>query len=355
MITQVDALLKLYLPPVLACIGTFGNILSLVVMSKRIFKNSTNNYLAVIAVMDMLVLYIGLLRMWIENFTIGIEAASSCMCKMANFLGHASSDTSVWLICAVTIERVLVVQYPIKAKLLCNIRRTRTIIACIIILMCVVNAHLAWTTELRYVQLSNTAVVGNCNTSGSAKFIWPWCDALIYSFAPSVVILVCNSLIIRKTMAATRRRSRMQNYELDTNVSVSLHGKRASTQKYNINLTVSLLAISFTFLLTTSPIIVLHIVSACFPDLAVNNKQLAELHLLRTIFELLMYSNHSINFFIYYAIGSKFRRKLHNMLGRCCKRHYNTFPILPTHRASTTANTGRTLSIQTTCLELTRL
>jgi len=60
----------------------------------------------------------------------------------------------------------------------------------------------------------------------------------------------------------------------------------------------------------------------------------AKLILVRTVCELLMYVNHSINFFLYCATGQKFRRQL-CALWRSPQRHVTRFdPVVGTHGLS---------------------
>jgi len=71
-----------------------------------------------------------------------------------------------------------------------------------------------------------------------------------------------------------------------------------------------LLTISFAFLLTTLPMNVANI-AATFCNVFKNDLQrVAKFRLARTITELLMYVNHSMNFFLYCATGQKFRHQL---------------------------------------------
>ncbi|XP_055955440.1 uncharacterized protein LOC130012150 [Patella vulgata] len=80
-------------------------------------KVSTYFYLASLAIADSLVLYIGLLRIWINELT-GIDAMdlTNWLCKLTCVFGYFSSDFSVWLIIAVTVERFIVVCFPFKAN-----------------------------------------------------------------------------------------------------------------------------------------------------------------------------------------------------------------------------------------------
>jgi len=60
----------------------------------------------------------------------------------------------------------------------------------------------------------------------------------------------------------------------------------------------------------------------------------AKLILVRTVCELLMYVNHSINFFLYCATGQKFRRQL-CALWRSPEQHVTRFdPVIESHGLS---------------------
>ena len=67
-------------------------------------------------------------------------------------------------------------------------------------------------------------------------------------------------------------------------------------------------------------------------------KRLAQFTLARTVTELLMYANHSINFFLYCATGQKFRQQVLNVIQVLCSRA-NIGPFC--HRPDRTRGTGR--------------
>ena len=93
-----------------------------------------------------------------------------------------------------------------------------------------------------------------------------------------------------------------------------------------------LLTISFVFLLTTIPMNIT-IIFTKFIDVNNNEKvaifrfvyiiidiyfqnkvKLINYRLIRTIAELMMYSNHALNFFLYCATGQKFRQQLVSLI-----------------------------------------
>ena len=81
---QLRQSLLLYVPPVLIVMGTVGNLMSFVVLRCRaMVKVSSYHYLASLAVADSLVLYIGLLRLWLGELTgMDFHDSSNWVCKL---------------------------------------------------------------------------------------------------------------------------------------------------------------------------------------------------------------------------------------------------------------------------------
>lgn len=71
--------------------------------------------------------------------------------------------------------------------------------------------------------------------------------------------------------------------------------------------------VSMSFLVTTLPNNTVLIVTALWNDYGTSAENIALFILIKTITELLMYTNHAINFFLYCASGRKFRTQLVDM------------------------------------------
>ena len=115
-------LLLLYVPPILLIIGTIGNLFSFaVLMMPSMRRMSTYLYLAALSVTDTLVLFVGLLRLWVGALQgYDIRDRVEWVCKSTNVLGYTVSDYSVWLIIAMTVERYVAVCHPLRAAAFCN-------------------------------------------------------------------------------------------------------------------------------------------------------------------------------------------------------------------------------------------
>lgn len=308
--------LLFYIPPIFFVIGVVGNILSFIILTRRSMRRvSTYRYLAVLSLTDTLVLMVGLLRLWLGEL-LGADPRDTAQwtCKLINVIGYTVSNYSVWLIVAVTVERYVAVCYPLLVPSICQPTRSMRVIMAVFSVQLLIHIHFLWTTELHSAfSPAKSMVTTHCEAAENYQtlinIIWPWVDTAIYSFLPFIIILIFNTMIIRKVFVSTRDRHSMCQ-------TTSGHKMADSGTK----LSIMLLTVSFTFLITTVPVNTILIVTSLWQnstssvtnvihDRAIGTKFL----LFRTITELLMYINHSTNFFLYCATGHKFRRQLYSL------------------------------------------
>ncbi|XP_033754751.1 growth hormone secretagogue receptor type 1-like [Pecten maximus] len=316
---RVHKYLLLYVPPIIIVLGTIGNIMSFTVFRTNSGKVSTYTYLSALAVMDLLVLYVGLLPLWIAQLSdFDIKDQANWTCKLVVFLGYVCSDSSVWLIVAVTVERYIAACYPLQASKLCRIRKARYIVFVPILALCFVNCHFLLTVQLQLESNNTINPVYICDAgpdfSDFVNGVWVWVDAVIYSFLPFAILLILNIRIIQKVWIAKNERKHFLTTERG---DISFHkGKNPSgTGEVSKKLTMMLLVISFTFLLTTLPMNIILIATKTWNEQ--NQQQRADFFLAKTVSELLMYLNHSINFFLYCISGRKFRRQIYTLSCKC--------------------------------------
>ena len=109
-------------PPMLILLGTIGNILSILVLTRRSLRKSTTSlFLTVLACSDLLVLYSGLLRQWVLYvFETDVRHVCEVGCKLNIWLVYSSLDFSAWILMAVTIERVISVWLPHRVRTICT-------------------------------------------------------------------------------------------------------------------------------------------------------------------------------------------------------------------------------------------
>nr|KAI8761976.1 FMRFamide receptor [Biomphalaria glabrata] len=311
------ALLYLYVSPVLLILGTLGNLFSFIILRrKQMLKVSSYLYLATLAIVDTVVLYCGLLRHWIRELAqVDIQDTSDGACKFIVTISYVSSDLSAWLITAVTVERYIVVCFPFRASSMCNVSRAKKVIALLIFIILSINVHFLWTVEI-----DNK---GRCETGIQHRAVidpvWPWVDIFIYSTLPFLIITVLNILIIKEVAGARSNRVLLSGAEADSSTLTSGHTSRVRRSKMSESqrLTVLLLTVSFMFILLTLPNNILLICTRVWNQYQKDIE--SSKYLARTFTELLMYINHSINFFLYCATGNKFRQQILDLF-RCQHR-----------------------------------
>ncbi|GAB1611194.1 thyrotropin-releasing hormone receptor-like [Argonauta hians] len=324
---RIHKILLLYVSPLLLVLGTFGNILSIFVMRQRsIIRMTAYVYLINLAIADSVVLYIGLLRLWISELTgMDIRNQTSWLCKLVVFSGYASSDFSVWLIIAVTIERYIVVCHPRKVNNFCTVQRAKWVVCSLLVVFVAINFHFFWTISLIEKTIDNK-VGFYCSSRKNFEYLvtvmWPWVDAFLYCFLPFAAILSLNTLIIRRIVALSRGTIKMQSAQNNL-----LQVRRCHLDS-NRKLTLMLLTLSFTLLLTTLPLAI-SLILTHFWNLNMSGDQasVAKYQLTKTIAELMMYLNHSINFILYCTMEHKFRQQVMRMF--CHK--YNITKNLSDH------------------------
>ena len=331
----------LYVPPVLLLIGIVGNIFSFIILRQKALRSqSTYLYLAVLAWADTIVLFMGLLRAWLgELGGYDLKNQEDWLCKSTSVVLHTASDFSVWLIIAVTVERYIVACHPLKAVAMCKSYRAKLVIITIFLAVFALNTHFAWT--VRVVSLpygSGNLTERRCQgVELYAQFfkVWSWVDAVKYSFLPLGIIAILNMLITTKVVGAHKRRVLSGSIRRRR-----LNYRRSSVSEASTKLTVMLLAVSFSFLLTTLPMNIALIISRFRPERE-NLHSIARFALANTIVTLLMYTNHAMNFYLYCATGQKFRKQVVRFLCRTKSRFLQM-------AAQSTASSFKVRSLQRT-------
>ena len=333
---KLHKILLLYIPPFLLIIGTIGNVLSFcVLLRKAMRRTSTYNYLAVLSFTDMLVLYVGLLRLWVGELTgVDIRDESDWSCKIISMAGYTVSVYSVWLLIAVTVERYIVTVHSLRAPTMCTQGRAVKTIGLILLILLSVNLHFLWTTQIQSKKQQEPRCNGAEGYEQLVERIWPWIDACLYCILPFVIICILNCLIVHKVVLSRRMRRLLPGSSMsgstNNNGGTGSGNNRSANNESSARVTIMLLTISFTFLVCTLPMNVTLVHRAILGFDTMSLKEVSQYQLSRTVSELLMYTNHSINFYLYLLTGQKFRQQLISMVCVCsngkskwCQTRYN--------------------------------
>ncbi|XP_069138304.1 cysteinyl leukotriene receptor 2-like [Argopecten irradians] len=300
-------------PPIMIIFGTFGNIFSIYILTRKNIRQSTCTvYLIVLACSDLVVLYTGLLRTWISaTFQDDIRTHTSGICKIHTWLVYVSLDFSAWILVAVTAERVALVWFPHQAKTRCTKRTAAFVITPIFVCLMVINSHIFYGIDNVKVTNGNSTTI-KCSfvSSDYQRFfeeLWPWVDLTIFCGLPFCFLVTGNVLIITKVFASQRATKR----------KVDPHNPQSRSQRSQMSsMSVMLFCLNCVFLLCTTPVSI-YLIGYVHWSRDATETTKANLSLVWTLVNVLMYANNTFNFLLYCVSGSRFRAEVRIVFKQC--------------------------------------
>ncbi len=279
--------------PILTLLGIVGNLLTIVATQRKRMRSSPISvYMTALACADTLVLVLDFLNNWVVIVS-GVRLLSSSLgfCQTYNFLFTTLYTYAAWLVTCIACERCIVVWWPLKAKRLSTLRKSRVIVCVSLVLCGVIHSYNFLIWDMR---------AGRCDMSLEYAYffqnVYPWLSAVAYSYLPVTIIVVCNILILVGLKKAAERRKMLSKQE----------------NRDTRSLTITMVAICVTFVVTTVP---LTIFFAVLVGAGQYLQRTPAMSLGRNIILILGLTNHSINFFLYVMTSSKFREELRGLCG----------------------------------------
>ena len=278
---------KIISPP-----GILGNLIVLIVTIRMKPFNSSSLFMISLAAVDM-TLVCG--RIPFKELELETVAA----CKSLWYIFNVLPVYSNYILLFWTVERVIAVSFPLRVNEWCNLTNTTISIiggGIFSALFC-----LPWA-------LSHTKDTRSPYCSLEADWIdflynvWFIVDTTIFAFTPMGVIFFCNIVIIYKLNQSTKRHKKMTSSE----------EARKHREKEQRNTTITLLTVSFTFLILHTPIAVYQIFS--FMRQESSQKERADWLFVNVIASSLMELQNSVNFYLYFLSGRKYREHTLSMI-----------------------------------------
>jgi hypothetical protein len=313
--------------------GTVGNLISLIVLCMpKMRRHSTFTYLIFLSMCDTFVLYFGLLRDYLVS-KYKYEIRGDLVCKLHVFLFYFVLHMASWLLVAVNIDRLIAVTFLSLSKKWCTPQVAMLVSLFLAISLAVINIHLIFfidsdleksfineiTNSNNNINYNNKSLIFNndslkllfddgiksmpvnpyvyqrCLIKSNYpyynyffKHIFTWIDTSLQVILPFIIMLICNMNVIHQVLF-TRRNSKGKNL------------KRLKKMKGMCYMIVSL---SILFFILEAPVLIF---------ICIMQEDWMEdpfTQLFWTIINLMMYTNHVINFFSYCMTGTKFRREL---------------------------------------------
>ena len=301
---RTPAYIWMYASPLVFCVGIIGNSLSLIVFRRMGFGRSpTNVYLSWVATADNGFLLLGLLPQWLkQSGFVALPELSPIACKLAYVCAYTSGDTAIWLLVAFTIDRAVAVRFPMR-----NFRPTHTrgvfvLCVCLLACACAKNMHIFWTRDTVFDSITGVLIVKCGKIPGYEHFeafVRPWIAFALVSMLPLIIVIVSNAVIVRALIGYNDRRK---------TIAIMSNAERNFRQT-----TFMCLAVSVAFFVCVTPNFAL-LVGRPYWKAAVSDR--SALDVTDAVDNILLYVNHSVNFFLYCLTGKVFREELHDLLSR---------------------------------------
>ena len=272
---------KIVSPP-----GIIGNLIILIVTIRMKPFNSSSLFMVSLATVDMLLVCgrPGLREM---------DKYSDAACQSIWYIFNVLPVYSNYILLFWTLERFIAVQFPLRVNDWCTLRNTAFSITgagVFAVLYC-----LPWLLSFE-----------NDPTSVFCQFRDHWQEFmfLVYFYMetaflmliPMLAILFLNIGIIYRLKASTKRHKTMTSSE-------EANKQREKVQR---NMTISLLTVSFAFILLHTPMSVHNLAS--FVHFETTEKERADWLLLNACSYMLFDAQNSVNFYLYFLSGRKYRQ-----------------------------------------------
>lgn len=296
--------------------GLIGNALSIIIWRRVLKKNfgrnrSTAIYLIALAIADASLLFFFLMDDSLPSLFPYLKSTTS-FCYFHAYVGFPffflSIVASIWLLVCVTINRYLMVNFPIKAKTLCS--TTRAYLAIGITLGCcfIVNMPHFFNYNPQAKETNKTECITLSEygkSSGSINYEF-WVHCIFLVLAPWASIAFCNAGIVYGLQQQAKKLAKKFSKQNDNN---------------DRQMTRMLLTVTFTFLV----LLAWQCITQCFYMLGYDGRNGPRWNKVDQSFamaKLGVVINSSINFILYSCSGSIFRKELFAMFGEDRQQGY---------------------------------
>ncbi|UJR30541.1 hypothetical protein I4U23_018071 [Adineta vaga] len=301
---QTTTFISIHVLPILALAGN-SLIILVILTNSQLNRSSFSVYVKSMAVSDTLVLVLKLLSF--ENKTSKYFYRPS-LCTGLVFLSDASVLLSVWTIVLITIERTLVVVYPLHIKKFVSACRARLFI------LLIATCSVLLSARILILQIDNSP-----NPKIRCQPLDAWqsyqkvngtITEFLSCFIPLTIVITGNFITLY-----TVKRAVFQRHQILTHQS-SIQKRQVDTNENQLML--MLLIVTLMFIVYFVPYTITNVIlrwglpfGSCF------TRQAFEAYLyIRSLSELLKDFNFCTNFIIYCISGRRFRYALFSLIRR---------------------------------------
>ena len=326
----ITAALWKIVAPLLLVVGIAGNLLSIAVLSRqRMRRTATSVYLRLLAIVDSSVLLVNIPRQvtyW--HTTVKLRDINTVACKTVMFLAPAIITMSWWLLPIISIDRLILVRYPIWAKTNCTKKLAGVVFSVLVLGTMAAHFHSVIFMEIA---IKEQTIVGNITNTTIQVYgkcgpvlewyrefqqkAWPMIILIVFDLAPVGCQVICNVLLVRELVIRSNKKAANQRVQQE-------NGDK--DQRDIRSVTRMLIVVCIFFVLSSVPQCLKLLLKPYIFKPKSPHDAAKELLLVACV-QLLIYSSNGFNFLLYTLSGKVFREELWSMCEQGRRRFKHCF------------------------------
>ncbi len=281
--------------------GLFGNITNIVVVQYSKVPLTTRITISILAISDFC--YIALLSpsiIYPKVYKLSFFDISNAICHYTTFSGLFFAFVSALMVVILTVEWVIAVTLPLQAKLLLSVKKLLLGISLFVLVHMGASAYFASEFSVEgYYDTNNTLLYSAC-FADELKDELNYFGVLINMIIPLVLVVLGNIIIVATVLVKKKQISRMTS--------------SGGFQAIDMRLVVTTVSISLSSVILTSPAALYYLVGEAIVWHEIYVDWTNPFYL--TI-DAIYYTNFAVNFFLYMAFTSTFRKNFGVVLRKC--------------------------------------
>ncbi|XP_067129971.1 allatostatin-A receptor-like [Centruroides vittatus] len=325
-------------------VGVSGNAVVISVMAgDRTSRNVTSIFLVSLAVADLLLLVI-CAPLDVAHYFVVQWDHEGAICKLAAYAETVSAFASVLNLVAVTLERFVVIVFPIRSRSVCTMSNCKKLMIFVWIVSLLLAIPAVATKNIEKLIFTNhkvTVILFSCKELDDWRGFTVAVYRLVMLFAlPSVLMIVCYARVIMELWISTRTMDELTNTvanvgvqrlnRIDSRSSISrdshlschqnrllvrdpMNTEYRDVKKARQQVIKMLILVVVLFLVCWGPKLLMEIIRNCCLDVYNHG-----IYTSRFIFYLLPFVHSCLNPIVYCFMSTKFRRRMFRCFERTC-------------------------------------
>ncbi|XP_048381259.1 probable G-protein coupled receptor 139 [Stegostoma tigrinum] len=297
--------------PVIAAFGIPANLLAIIILSRGNcgLSKCISVYMIAMATADFLVIFFNVIVYHILSYHFPNSFLSyTLVCKFILCVNPATLDMSVWFTVFFTIDRFVTMCCQKFKSSYCTVRTATFIMITFSALISLQNIPFWFAYDPEQI-IFNTLWGCQSNVAfyaSAAGQAYSWVKSILAAWLPFCLILLFNSLTIRRILVASRARKQLRGLSNENSTDPEMKSRRKSI--------VLLFSISSSFLLLWLTAIVNFLTSKLTTTVYYRGDYTAPTYIATETGYILMYLSSCTNTCIYAATQTKFRGEMEKMI-----------------------------------------